>query len=108
MFHFMGFHLTCWISRLKQKVLCFSSFSSSDSIDLNWSFDFFFISDKLYFIDFEYGSYSYRGYDIANHFNEYAGFDCDYSLYVSSRPSGFWINQNLASKVLIWIVRYLM
>ncbi|XP_031473232.1 probable ethanolamine kinase [Nymphaea colorata] len=37
--------------------------------------------DKLYFIDFEYGSYSYRGYDIANHFNEYAGFDGDYSLY---------------------------
>ncbi|CAN6456141.1 unnamed protein product [Victoria cruziana] len=37
--------------------------------------------DKLYFIDFEYGSYSYRGYDIANHFNEYAGFDCDYNLY---------------------------
>ncbi|KAG1358839.1 putative ethanolamine kinase [Cocos nucifera] len=36
---------------------------------------------KLYFIDFEYGSYSYRGYDIANHFNEYAGFDCDYNLY---------------------------
>ncbi|THU67556.1 hypothetical protein C4D60_Mb05t25900 [Musa balbisiana] len=36
---------------------------------------------KLYFIDFEYGSYSYRGYDIANHFNEYAGLDCDYSLY---------------------------
>ncbi|ERN04536.1 hypothetical protein AMTRI_Chr05g62550 [Amborella trichopoda] len=35
---------------------------------------------KLYLIDFEYGSYSYRGYDIANHFNEYAGFDCDYSL----------------------------
>ncbi|XP_026378884.1 erlin-2-B-like [Papaver somniferum] len=23
----------------------------------------------------------YRGYDIGNHFNEYAGFDCDYSLY---------------------------
>ncbi|XP_003578170.1 probable ethanolamine kinase [Brachypodium distachyon] len=39
------------------------------------------LEEKLYFIDFEYGSYSYRGYDIANHFNEYAGFDCDYSLY---------------------------
>ncbi|KDP32383.1 hypothetical protein JCGZ_13308 [Jatropha curcas] len=39
--------------------------------------------NKLYFIDFEYGSYSYRGYDIANHFNEYAGYDCDYSLYPS-------------------------
>ncbi|XP_066394375.1 probable ethanolamine kinase isoform X2 [Miscanthus floridulus] len=39
------------------------------------------LEGKLYFIDFEYGSYSYRGYDIANHFNEYAGFDCDYNLY---------------------------
>jgi hypothetical protein len=39
---------------------------------------------KLYIIDYEYGSYSYRGYDIANHFNEYAGFECDYSLYVCS------------------------
>ncbi|KAB2076801.1 hypothetical protein ES319_A06G063600v1 [Gossypium barbadense] len=39
--------------------------------------------DNLYFIDFEYGSYSYRGYDIGNHFNEYAGYECDYSLYPS-------------------------
>ncbi|GJN33895.1 hypothetical protein PR202_gb22524 [Eleusine coracana subsp. coracana] len=39
------------------------------------------LEDKLYLIDFEYGSYSYRGYDIANHFNEYAGFDCEYDLY---------------------------
>jgi len=48
--------------------------------------DWFFLVlvERLYFIDFEYGSYSYRGYDIANHFNEYAGFDCDYSLYVCS------------------------
>ncbi|KAK1418502.1 hypothetical protein QVD17_27647 [Tagetes erecta] len=39
--------------------------------------------EKLYFIDFEYGSYSYRGFDIGNHFNEYAGLDCDYTLYPS-------------------------
>jgi hypothetical protein len=39
---------------------------------------------KIYIIDYEYGSYSYRGHDIANHFNEYAGFECDYSLYVCS------------------------
>jgi ethanolamine kinase len=38
--------------------------------------------EKLYLIDFEYGSYNYRGFDIGNHFNEYAGYDCDYSLYV--------------------------
>ncbi|GLJ16892.1 hypothetical protein SUGI_0291430 [Cryptomeria japonica] len=37
--------------------------------------------DKLYLIDFEYGSYNFRGYDIGNHFNEYAGFECDYNLY---------------------------
>ncbi|KAM1508319.1 hypothetical protein ACFX10_017647 [Malus domestica] len=37
--------------------------------------------DKLYVIDFEYGSYNYRGFDIGNHFNEYAGYECDYSLY---------------------------
>ncbi|KAJ8768036.1 hypothetical protein K2173_020976 [Erythroxylum novogranatense] len=40
--------------------------------------------EKLYFIDFEYGSYSYRGYDIGNHFNEYAGYDCDYNLNPST------------------------
>ncbi|XP_021741705.1 probable ethanolamine kinase [Chenopodium quinoa] len=38
---------------------------------------------KLYIIDFEYGSYNYRGFDIGNHFNEYAGYDCDYTLYPS-------------------------
>ena len=41
-----------------------------------------FFTEKLYFIDFEYGSYSYRVYDIANHFHECVGFDCDYNLYV--------------------------
>lgn len=35
----------------------------------------------LQFIDFEYGAYNPRGFDIGNHFNEWAGFDCDYALY---------------------------
>lgn len=35
------------------------------------------------FIDFEYGSYNPRGFDLGNHFNEWAGFDCDYSLFPS-------------------------
>ncbi|CAK9274472.1 unnamed protein product [Sphagnum jensenii] len=35
---------------------------------------------KIYIIDYEYGSYSCRGYDIANHFNEHVRFECDYSL----------------------------
>ncbi|EPS66866.1 hypothetical protein M569_07911, partial [Genlisea aurea] len=37
--------------------------------------------EKLYLIDFEYGSYNYRGFDIGNHFCEYAGYECDYGLY---------------------------
>ncbi|GAQ88641.1 Ethanolamine kinase [Klebsormidium nitens] len=36
---------------------------------------------ELILIDFEYGMYNNRGFDLGNHFNEYAGFDCDYSLY---------------------------
>lgn len=30
-------------------------------------------------IDYEYGGYTYRGFDIGNHFTEYAGFEGDYS-----------------------------
>eukprot|EP00164_Ancoracysta_twista_P009898 GFYU01014776.1.p1 GENE.GFYU01014776.1~~GFYU01014776.1.p1 ORF type:complete len:163 (+),score=46.74 GFYU01014776.1:49-489(+) len=34
---------------------------------------------RVLFIDFEYGSYNPRGFDIGNHFNEWAGFDCDWA-----------------------------
>eukprot|EP00249_Psilotum_nudum_P019045 c27071_g1_i1 orf=658-1773(-) len=54
-------------------------FSHNDLLSGNFMFDE--DKGKLYMIDFEYGSYNYRGYDIANHFAEYAGFECDYSLY---------------------------
>ena len=33
---------------------------------------------KVVFIDFEYGGYNYRGFDIGNHFAEHAGYDCNY------------------------------
>ena len=32
-------------------------------------------------IDFEYSQHSYSTFDIANHFCEYAGFECDYSRF---------------------------
>ena len=35
----------------------------------------------MQFIDFEYGQYFYRGYDFGNHWDEYAGFEGDYSRY---------------------------
>lgn len=39
----------------------------------------------LTLIDFEYSAYGYRGFDIGNHFNEYAGFECDYSRYPTTQ-----------------------
>merc|ERR1711991_864490 len=32
-------------------------------------------------IDFEYAAFNFRGFDLGNHFNEYAGLECDYSKY---------------------------
>ncbi|CAM9228859.1 unnamed protein product [Discosporangium mesarthrocarpum] len=34
--------------------------------------------DKVQIIDFEYSGHNYRGFDIANHFCEHAGFDSDF------------------------------
>jgi len=39
---------------------------------------------SLQFIDFEYGGTNFRGFDLGNHFNEFAGLDCDYTHYPPS------------------------
>ncbi len=39
--------------------------------------------NRVRFIDYEYSGYSARGFDLGNHFNEYSGFDLDYSKYPS-------------------------
>ena len=36
-------------------------------------------------MDFEYGAYNYRAFDFANHFCEYAGFDCDWKKHFPER-----------------------
>ncbi len=38
----------------------------------------------LHVIDFEYGCYNFRGFDLGNHFNEWAGFDGEYWRYPDS------------------------
>lgn len=35
-------------------------------------------TQNIFFVDMEYGSYNYRGFDIANHFCEFSGFDYAY------------------------------
>ena len=44
------------------------------------------------FIDYEYGEANYQAYDIANHFNEYAGVDApDYSFFPSDDYQRKWL-----------------
>ncbi|CEP16577.1 hypothetical protein [Parasitella parasitica] len=44
------------------------------------------------FIDYEYGCYAFRGFDIGNHFNEFAGFECEYWRYPSKEFQMKWID----------------
>ncbi|KAJ1664305.1 hypothetical protein IW140_003043 [Coemansia sp. RSA 1813] len=46
--------------------------------------------DQVFFIDYEYGMYNHRAFDIANHFNEYAGFECDYTRYPTKETQLKW------------------
>lgn len=54
--------------------------------------------DKLHLIDFEYGSYNFRGYDIGNHFAEYAGFECDYNLYPNKETQYHFFRHYLSAE----------
>ena len=49
----------------------------------------------MHVIDYEYGSFSYRGFDIGNHFNEFAGFECDYSKYPDKDYQYWWLTEYL-------------
>ncbi|KAF8978254.1 hypothetical protein BGZ46_006661 [Entomortierella lignicola] len=51
--------------------------------------------DDAFFIDYEYGSYSYRAFDIANHFNEWCGFECEYENYPSKEVQLKWLRSYL-------------
>ena len=44
-------------------------------------FSLLYLLEEASFIDYEYGCYAFRGFDIGNHFNEFAGFECEYSRY---------------------------
>lgn len=55
------------------------------------------LKDEIHFIDFEYGGNNYRGFDIGNHFCEYAGFECDYSRYPSKDRQIRWLRKYLTS-----------
>jgi ethanolamine kinase len=68
-------------------------FCHNDLLSANLIFDR--KNEKAYFIDYEYGCPSFRGFDIANHFCEYAGFDCDWSKYPSKDYQLNWLKNYL-------------
>lgn len=48
------------------------------------------------FIDYEYGAQNFRGFDIGNHFNEYAGLECEYDeLYPTKEAQMLFLREYL-------------
>jgi len=45
---------------------------------------------RVQFIDFEYGGWNHRGFDLGNHFCEYAGYNPDYEASYPSRAQQEW------------------
>ncbi|OLY84792.1 putative ethanolamine kinase A [Smittium mucronatum] len=82
---------------ISQKINSPVTFCHNDLLSGNVLLDNSQEPNKVTFIDYEYGSYNYRGYDIANHFNEYAGFECDYSRYPTEEYQREWLAHYLAA-----------
>jgi len=53
---------------------------------------------QMTLIDFEYSDWAPRGYDIGNHFCEYAGFECDYNKYPDRHTAGTFLKAYLTEK----------
>jgi ethanolamine kinase len=52
-------------------------------------------TDSVAFIDYEYGCYNHRGFDLGNHFAEWAGFECDYTQYPDHKQQSVWLRTYL-------------
>ena len=55
--------------------------------------------ETMQFIDFEYSCYSFRGYDFGNHFDEYAGFECEYSRYPNKQATAAFMRHYLTQQL---------
>lgn len=55
----------------------------------------------LQLIDFEYSGPGFRGFDWGNHFNEYAGFDCDYSRYPDRAAQALFFGHYMAEDAAV-------
>ena len=65
------------------------------------------IAPTVQFIDFEYGAFGFRGFDWGNHFNEWAGFECDYSRYPKPPAAAAFLHAYLTEGAASPPVRYM-
>ncbi|CAO3702338.1 unnamed protein product [Rhizopus stolonifer] len=73
-----------------EKIDCPIVFSHNDLLFGNIIYDD--EKEEAHFIDYEYGCHAYRGFDIGNHFNEFAGFECEYWRYPTKEFQLKWFD----------------
>jgi ethanolamine kinase len=56
---------------------------------------------SMTFIDFEYSGWAPRGFDLGNHFCEYAGFECDYTKYPDRHIAGTFLKAYLSAATAV-------
>ncbi|ELP87913.1 ethanolamine kinase, putative [Entamoeba invadens IP1] len=54
-------------------------------------------TDGVSLIDFEYSSYNYRAFDLANHFCEWCGFECNWDSYPNQETQRRFISMYLSA-----------
>ncbi|QDZ17591.1 choline/ethanolamine kinase [Chloropicon primus] len=52
-------------------------------------------TDEMTFIDFEYSTYGYQGFDIGNHWNECMGLECNIELYPALEKRKYFVEEYL-------------
>ena len=84
--NFVKICLTAYTTKMKSLLV----FSHNDLLLGNIIYDS--ALDVIKFIDYEYGAFNFQAYDIANHFNEFAGVDSpDYSLFPNKDYQLKWL-----------------
>eukprot|EP00727_Mastigamoeba_balamuthi_P012243 m51a1_g7641 putative choline ethanolamine (354) ;mRNA; f:363026-364782 len=84
-----------WLQREVEAMGCQAAFCHNDLLLPNILYDE--AAQKVNFIDWEYSSYSYAAHDIANHFCEWAGFECRWELFPSEQQQREFLRHYLRS-----------
>ncbi|KAM8975635.1 ethanolamine kinase 2 [Pelodytes ibericus] len=86
----------CWLQKYFHTLESPIVFCHNDLLSKNIIYDE--AEDHVRFIDYEYAGYNYQAYDIANHFNEFAGVnEPDYRLFPGRETQMQWLRHYLVA-----------